>query len=233
MSRFSTKGNTLLTLREHFRPQNIKPLQCITYEDWQAGKFSLTSEILSSKQVIIRSSALSEDAIKESKAGQFLSIAHINPKERECLEQAIREVFESYGTPNAGDQVIIQEQVSDIAISGVLFTADIDTLAPYFVINYDDSTGSHDSITSGTGTNLKTYVRAKCSPYPCKDNRLNELLSTATELEQFFNYNLLDIEFAIDNAGKLFILQVRPIVKEEKKLDPRIENTAENLSEDF
>ncbi len=41
--------------------------------------------------------------------------------------------------------------ISNILLSGVVFTKDINTGAPYYVINYDDISGLKDTVTSGSG----------------------------------------------------------------------------------
>ena len=38
------------------------------------------------------------------------------------------------------NKVLIQDQIKNISMSGVLFTHELDTEAPYYVINYDDKT---------------------------------------------------------------------------------------------
>ena len=41
--------------------------------------------------------------------------------------------------------------VSNVSVSGVLFTKDVDTGLNYYVINYDDITGKTDTVTSSHG----------------------------------------------------------------------------------
>ena len=40
------------------------------------------------------------------------------------------------------DELIIQEMVDEISVSGVIFTHEMKNRAPYYSINYDDVSGS-------------------------------------------------------------------------------------------
>ena len=51
-----------------------------------------------------------------------------------------------------------QTETRGVRRGEVLMSRDLDTLAPYYVLNYDDATGSTDSVTSGRRRS-KTYVR--------------------------------------------------------------------------
>ena len=46
------------------------------------------------------------------------------------------------------DLIIVQELIEKVQISGVIFTNDINSNAPYYLINYDES-GKTDLVTSG------------------------------------------------------------------------------------
>ncbi|MFZ3170133.1 MAG: PEP-utilizing enzyme, partial [Candidatus Methanoperedens sp.] len=93
---------------------------------------------------------------------------------------------------------------------------DIDTLSPYYIINYDES-GKSDIITSGNGESIKTYVYFKESPFQCDNSYINRICNTCKELEKIFNYHYLDIEFAFDTDDNLYIFQCRPIAIKNKE----------------
>jgi len=144
----------------------------------------------------------------------FLKVyAHIQKSHSHTMRKAIEHVFLSYGNPCAHAQVLIQPFISNVAMSGVIFTCDLFTGAPYYIINYDDVSGRPDSITSGQKSDLRTAIifRRNIDAVHKIDSRLVKLIEAAKELEQILGYNKLDIEFAIDKENQMYIFQVRPI----------------------
>ena len=54
-----------------------------------------------------------------------------------------------------------QTMVENVAMSGVVMTKVLDDGSPYYVINFDDSTGMIDTVTGGTAINkTATYIMA-------------------------------------------------------------------------
>ena len=58
------------------------------------------------------------------------------------------------------NKIIVQRQLNNVSSSGVIFSHELNTGAPYYVINYDDKSGSTDSVTSGKGvdSNRTLYI---------------------------------------------------------------------------
>ena len=115
------------------------------------------------RAVIVRSSSTMEDGEESANAGAFLSVPDVDPSNSAVLRKAINDVINSYSTsaaksPSSADQVLVQEMVSSPQMSGVVFTQDLSTGAPYYVINYDDETGNTDSVTCGGYNNRTLYV---------------------------------------------------------------------------
>ena len=98
---------------------------------------------------------------------------------------------------------------------GVAFTADLDTLSPYYIINFDE-TGSPDAVTSGAEGKFKTYIQLKNTELPNTSSVIKKLIIAFKELEKLFNNNYLDIEFGVNDKNEIFIFQVRPIVINDK-----------------
>jgi len=94
-----------------------------------------------------------------------------------------------------------------------VFTCEVKTGSPYYVINYDDVTGRTDTVTAGEGeySNRTLYVY-KDSVSSLRSRRFQNLLAAIIELETKLNRSDLDIEFASDTQDLIYILQVRPII---------------------
>lgn len=226
-----TKAETLHRLRPKLCRAQVKPLISFTIAEWQASSDALLSRVhteLTGDRFAVRSSACNEDSSEESLAGEFESILNV-PRDPESLRTAIVRVISSYHDDNPSHQVIVQEQVESIAMSGVVFTRDLDTGAPYYTVNYDDHSGSSSSVTSGTGANLKTLVRFRNAPLRGLSYQLKVLFESLAEIEQLTANDALDIEFAIDHGMQLFILQVRPIAAIKQRTNVADETVAVNL----
>ena len=106
---------------------------------------------------------------------------------------------------------MIQEFVENVKFSGVIFTCDLVTGAPYYKINYDFS-GQTDLITSGKSKDDKNLVVNKAK-FDRKNipNEIIPILDAVQEIESLLIYDKLDIEFAVDNNDVIHIFQVRPI----------------------
>lgn len=216
--KFEGKGRTLEALKHCVKKSIINPLLVITVSEWRSNRESILKKIptfFKESKLIIRSSCRSEDTKSQSLAGRYLSISDISTNKSDEIEKAINDVISSYSPAQEQDEFIIQEQLLNIKICGVLFTRDLDTLAPYYIFNYDES-GSSDSVTSGRGKSLKTYVRMRTSPYSIAVPTLNNVLESARELETLFDSDKLDIEFAVSNDESVYIFQVRPITTPNK-----------------
>ena len=177
-------------------------------------------QLFGKTRLAIRSSAQNEDGELSSKAGAFDSFLNIDSKNRLSIENAIDKIEKSYqkfgedinAQPN---EIIIQEFISDSVMSGVVFSQELNTGAPYYVINYDDISGLTNTVTSGDGdyANRTLYVlRGKASNL--RSPRFQALIKAVDELENFIGSSMLDIEFALDANLRAYLLQVRPITTE-------------------
>lgn len=214
---FGTKGETLFALKELLRSAIVPEFALITQREWLENREPLLATLearFSGQLVICRSSAQGEDSARQSHAGEFESVANVLVNDRSVLVSGIERVFHSYrrARPNLVDQVIVQRQVQRIRLAGVAFSRDLDTGAPYITVNFDES-GSHDSVTSGRGHATKTFVafRGGAPSGLSTPPWYQSLRSLISELEEHLQHDALDLEFAIDTAGQLHLLQVRPL----------------------
>ena len=65
-------------------------------------------QTLGEGQLIVRSSALSEDRWDASSAGVYKSVANVKGSSPNTIAAAIKDVFSSYGSFHARNQVLVQ-----------------------------------------------------------------------------------------------------------------------------
>lgn len=212
---FGTKAETLKSLSGRLVSGKILELTIFKVKDWNCNKANVIKTIqhnFADQKVIIRSSSLTEDSFTSSCAGEFESVGDIEANDTSALTSAIETVVSGLPSGSDEEQFFCQKFISNVEMAGVIFTKDIDTFAPYYVINYDDQSGSTNSVTSGTVSGLKTFVRFRESPIPPRDPRIALLLRASQEIENLFNCSTCDIEFAITATNELYVFQVRPII---------------------
>jgi hypothetical protein len=212
-----TKAETLSRLRAHLKKAKVPDLLYFTIEQWRDDQSACLEQMrakFAARKVAVRSSSLAEDCWNASNAGAFKSLLNVCPQNEEEFVRSVNEVVASYGPYAPDNQVLVQEMVGDVALSGVLFTRSIDFDAPYYVVNYDDRSGLTDTVTGGCGKGLRTVFAFKELPGKINkvDKRLAAVIEAAKEIESLTCHGRLDIEFAV--AGdSVSILQVRPLVK--------------------
>jgi len=236
---YCTKVGVLKNIKDKLSLFNVSKLISINAILYRGGKVSVTDEILSLSKypfLIIRSSAADEDGQTNSSAGEYASVLSIPSNNPEKISEAINTVIASYERkrpllPN--DEVIIQEMVQDITMSGVIFTYDLNTGAPYYVINYDDQSGATDTVTSGNGeyANRTLYIHRN-SIDKIRSERFIKLLQAIQELEQAMYSKFLDIEFALDENLTPYLLQVRAITTQpnwNRAISKRVDATLQGV----
>ena len=221
---FGTKAETLQCLSEVVKKAKILDSYYFTVSEWNNNRDTIIETITNkykNKKIIVRSSAIGEDSMENSQAGQYDTIGDINCSISE-IKIAVEKVISSYEKKNntrLDNQVLVQEYIETANLSGVIFTRDINTFSPYITVNYDDNTGSTDSVTSGSGDGLKTlflFKYQKKNHYK-KNSFQNNIFEIVNELEDIICYDALDIEFLISGSNTFYILQVRPLVYNDSK----------------
>ena len=211
---FSTKAGTLTALQPILKTARIPPVRVFTVAHWRENRLECLSGIVDSlgdETWIVRSSCVREDGIGSSNAGVFLSIQNV---EKAGLEFAVEQVITSYGEELPNDEVLIQPMLMNVLRSGVAFSHDPNTCAPYRVVNWSEGSDT-TAITSGLGGRIWQQA-ANSSVAPPKS--LASILTLLEELLALFGNTPLDFEFAVTREGKdevLWLLQVRPLVLSE------------------
>jgi hypothetical protein len=208
-----TKAGALLHLYQQAKGIRVEKPYVYTVEAWRREPERIVREIteaLAPGKVVVRSSALHEDGGESSMAGYFISILDVDASKVRDVGQAIAKVVDSYrrGRDEDGNQILIQRQVSDVKCSGVIFTRQIGTNAPYYVINFDDETGRSDTVTGGRNSSLAVISRFVKKPF---EGRWKGLLTAVQRIEEIFDGGPLDIEFAVTGDDQVVIFQVRAL----------------------
>lgn len=227
-----TKAETLDYLKGIFEANHvvIDDLIVFTVQDWLLDSEIILKKIVrkycNGETLIVRSSALDEDNPKDSKAGFYSSILNVLPNNPVKIREAINIVIASYSksdrSPRPDDQIIIQAQLTDVSVSGVIFTHDLRLDSPYYVINFDDTSGKTDTVTSGISKKalrIARWVDPKSLEYPWQN-----ILSAIKEIEALFPNVSLNIEFGVDRKNVVHIFQSRAL------RDQHLEYSLQNVS---
>ena len=219
MNKLGTKAETLKTLYQQLKNASILPQFSFTVADWNCKRAELVdafSELEWKENVIVRSSSLNEDTQGASQAGKFESIGNVRGVS--AFEDAVEQVISSYDDDNSANQVLVQPMLEAVKLCGVAFTLEPSTLGNYYVVNYDE-TGSTSAITSGNGRQAYLYYQFKDADLKVCPRKLKALIETLKELEEFFEQDNLDVEFAFTEDGTLYILQVRALCVPDRRID--------------
>lgn len=221
---FPTKANTLERLRTSLTHAVIERLFIFTVRQWEFLAQEVVEKIretFGGRLVVVRSSTISEDSLDFSNAGHYHSELGVDADDSDALSRAISKVIASYhagGATSARNQVLVQEQTSDVLISGVIFTRNLLTNTPYYLVNYDDISSATDGVTSGCASKKIEILRD--TPFDLIDPQWRQLLKAVQEIEGFFQGISLDIEFAIKTNGTVVVFQVRPLAANSRFYSP-------------
>ena len=197
---------------------------------------AFVSETFPNEALAVRSSAIGEDSRQAAFAGQLDSFLNVKPEKQ--LIEAVLGCWASYWSPRVlfyqlskgiclrGMGVVIQKLV-DSRISGILFTANPDLAhgkRDSLVVEY--CYGFGDELAAGKLNPGRLLIER--SDFSCRiqatpeqatgeedshlffANQMEHLSRTALQLEKYFGCPQ-DIEWTIDQHGKLFLVQTRPI----------------------
>ena len=133
---FSTKARTLKKLAPKIKSAQVAPIFIVSASNWKHEKEQCLvglEESIGNGPWIVRSSSDQEDKSDSSNAGKFLSIPNVTTQN---IKSAVDQVFESYENVGERDEVLIQPFLNEVIRSGVIFSHDPSTCAPYRVVNW-------------------------------------------------------------------------------------------------
>lgn len=222
----TNKAMTLELVSKHIRSATVLPQVSFSVAQWQENSRTVIDRIVSSiwgkGPMIVRSSSIAEDRAAVSMAGHYLSIPNVVGDS--SLETAIANVIDSYGDDACADDcVLVQPMLADVAVSGVAFSRDPNTGSDYFVINYNVGSDT-TAVTGGRSDGLKTAYFWKGAtlkaPAP-----LDAIVRLMLELDDLFGEVALDVEFACDGGGQVYLFQVRPLAVRNEPLLSKVKHT--------
>lgn len=221
----TSKADTLIKIQGNLKNFNIPEIYVFKVKDWNNNKKIIIKEIqekfANKRSIAIRSSSSFEDNHDTSAAGMFESFLNIDPKKKKNLKKLIIKVIKSYkkySNQILNEQIFVQEMITNIKMSGVIFTGNFLNNNLYYYINYDDITGLTNTITSGSSTySNKTLYILKDRADLIRSKRFKLIVKATREVENFFKDIPLDIEFGLSKKNRLYLFQVRPIVTKYKK----------------
>jgi phosphoenolpyruvate synthase/pyruvate phosphate dikinase len=209
---FSSKAQVLKTLEEF--GFNVPKVYFFSIEAWQKNQPVHIKKILDTysdhSEIIVRSSSLKEDQTTSSLAGAFESVLNVKLT-AETIIESVNQVIYSYSKPSPLDEILIQPMLTSIELSGVLMTRSLEDGSPYYVINYDDESGRTDTVTGGVNASKTVYIYRNAFSNDFDSARIKAIIQEIKPIEDFFESDSLDIEFALDQSLNINILQVRPI----------------------
>jgi choline kinase len=233
--KFGTKAETLNNLKLKLKKSQVLEQYTFTVGQYTKDQKTIIQNIqnnLSSKLLVVRSSALNEDTESSSLAGNYESILKVEKDNVDILINAIEVVKESYRkngqVQDKNNQILIQPYLEKVTMSGVVFSKNLQTSSPYYTVNYDMSENT-ESVTSGNGGNLNTFICYNNFTGQIQNERLSMLINSIKEIENVTKYDAIDVEFAFVDM-QLYILQVRPIAAKKESVMVSSENVLSEIN---
>jgi phosphohistidine swiveling domain-containing protein len=211
-----TKAGMLRYLSSSLKLSKIDDFISFTVEDWNRDFESVISKIQKSNlgnTLIVRSSAIQEDNINWTYAGAYKSVLGVPGNNTESLVSAINKVIDSFryrGNLDPLNEIIVQRQLLNPRLSGVVFTRDPKTCSPYYTIEYDDYSGQTNLV---TGTGERKLIRIARFASSKVMSPWSVILPAVQEIETLISKKMLDIELALDRHNTVHIFQVRTLQK--------------------
>lgn len=224
MKYFSDKAENLKNL-EKLKLKNfvIPKFHFFDLLEWKNEKEKIIEKIFKKldRKICIRSSFFKEDNSKSSMAGQFDSYININNEKKNLsffITKLIHQykIFEKKKTPSLKNKIIVQNFISNSICSGVVTNYNISDGAPYYTINYNNVSNSTSSVTAGDKFGYRVLYVNRDSLSKLRSNIFKNIIFAVKKIEENYQNEALDIEFAVTKNHAVNILQIRPLSTKKK-----------------
>ncbi len=224
------KSEVLAELESQLKTAVVLPQVSFLVKEWQEDKENIYRQIMTenwcNSPLIVRSSAFGEDSSNGSLAGHYSTV--MNVLGISSFHNAVEKVISSYDQPDSRDCILVQPQLDNVIRAGVAFTFDPTTNGSYYVINLNEGADT-TIVTSGVSNAGNTWYIHRSKP-SCDVPAIQSIVDLCREVEKLVEHECIDIEFAEDINGQLYLLQVRPLIV--NQYDSRMYVRAESALED-
>ena len=206
---FSSKAKNLINLKKlNLKKSTIPNFKSFTLNEIIKNKKEILEDINKNleRKISIRSSFFLEDKENLSMAGEFDGLFNVKNTNKEIL-RGIDYLSNQYKSKSNNYQIyneseiIFQNHVSNILLSGVLTNKCIKDGTDYYVINYDDSSNLTNTVTSGGVSGGRVINILKQNSKGLRTKKFKIIIESIKEIEKKISNKALDIEFALDKNG--------------------------------
>ena len=192
----SSKAKNLIFLNKlNLRNSKIPKFLKYTVEELKKSKYEIIKDIKKKldKKIIVRSSFYLEDSKNFSMAGEFEGSSNLNNNKKNIID-AINKILIQYKNKSKKkfhylkSEIIFQNYISKSVFSGVLTNFCIKDGSNYFVVNYDDISGSTDTVTSGSKVGERVINIFRDETKNIRSNNLKKIINAAEEIEKKNRY---------------------------------------------
>ena len=216
---FINKAQNLEYL-DTFKLKNVEVPRFIFFNlsEWRKNKQKLILQITNqlNKKICIRSSFYKEDNAKSSLAGKFDSFINIKNDKKNivCSVENLINQYKRYDSNSSffsKNYFLIQNYIQASICSGVITNYALSDGAPYYSINYNDLSNSTLSVTAGDKDSFRVLHISRNSKENIRSLKFKKIIEAIKEIEKIYDYDPIDIEFAVGKNLKVYIFQIRPI----------------------
>jgi glutamine kinase len=208
---FGTKAETLERLAPLLRTAAVLPRVRIEAAGWAADRAGELDRVgaqpWSAAPLVVRSSALVEDAVTGTQAGRFHSALGVTG--RAALAAAVDAVLASYGVADPADQVLVQPMLIGAVRAGAACSCDPATGAPYHVVSWSEGADTAAVTTGSAG--IRTWYGVAGDPAVTPPPELAGVVALLAEVVALTGNDRVEIEFGIAADGGLHLFQARPL----------------------